>query len=584
MVRPGGPCSTPVVHAGRKIALLCIDPWREPQTFHPFNFAVRRVQAALLAAEVEGAEVHLVEARDADPEALAARLEALEPDVVGASAYVWSFACFVDVAERVKRRRPETTIVFGGPSARPAMFELEPYRDRRGVVDALALGEGEPLLPEIARLATRGPDALAQVPGLALPTSDGFRRTPEAALTQDLDALASPYRAGLVASTVSAHVETFRGCPLSCSFCQWGDSAGNSRVFSQAYLTEELRAIQALGLREALLVDAGLNLNIRAFRNLAAAEREVRVLRDVGLHFEVYPSQLTDEHLAFLSEIKLLTIGLGLQSYDKEVLRRMQRPFDEARFERVARDLASLGGDATIEIIMGLPGDGPETFLRTLERARSLPCNVRAYHCMVLPDALMTRAPSWADMRFDPSTLLMQSSAGWTERALRETGERLARLAEEAGGWSQGTFWFFPREGRQGFTGPSARAGAAAPADVDVRVVVLPRPALERVSGVVSAATAGAFRVTSVERREAVVSLSVDGAEGPLVLELERTPAAGAFRVVGDVAVRYRGAAALTPGQHAALSALCARGGALFARLVADDPPGRPVSLPLAPR
>ena len=567
------------MYAKRKVALLCVDPWSETVPFHPFNYAVRRVQAALLAAEIEGVEVHLVETGKADAQAIMAELEAIDPDVVGASAYVWSFATFLEVAELLKRRRPEVTVILGGPSARPAMFALAPYRARRFAIDALVLGEGEETFARIVALATRGALDLAAIPGLALPTPEGFHATGEASFV-DLYRLASPYRMGLVPSTFSAHLESFRGCPLSCSFCQWGDGAGNSRVFSEEYLVHELEAIRALGLGEALLIDAGLNLNARAFRNLAAAERQVGVLRDIGLSFEVYPSHLTDEHVRFLSDIRLRSIGIGLQSYDKEVLRRMQRQFDEERFERVARQIHEIGGDVTIEVILGLPGDTPDSLLRTLDRARRLPCSVRAYHCMVLPDALMTRAPDWADMDFDPSTLLMRSCAGWSEADIRATGERLTALCDEDGGWAQDTFWFFPSSGRSGLTGPRARAqgptGAGSIPELSTRepvVELLPASVVAKISALVAAATQDRWAVTAIERHRGVVSLHASTPDGPSVIEL--APArvgASAYRVVGDVAISYRHeSAAATPDFLKVLDHLARCAAPLFTRLVHGD-------------
>ncbi len=580
------------MHAGRKIALLCIDPWTEPAAFHPFNYAIRRVQAALLAAAIEGVEIHLVEATSEDADTLLARLEAIDPDVVGASAYVWSFAMFLDIAERLKRRRPDVTVILGGPSARPAMFALAPYRERRFAVDALVLGEGEHVFAQIVALAARDAGALASVPGLALPSREGWRRTAEAAPIEDPSTLPSPYVMGLVPSTYSAHLESFRGCPLRCSFCQWGEAEGNNRTFSREYLVRELTAIRELGLPQAVLVDAGLNLNLRAFRNLAAAEREVRVLRDIGLHFEVYPSHLTGEHLDFLSEIRLYSIGLGLQSYDKEVLRRLQRPFEEDRFETVARELSTLGGEVNIEIIMGLPGDTPAAFKRTLERARALPCNVRAYHCMVLPDALMTRAPDWADMEFDPNTLLMRRCAGWSERDLAETGAELALACEDAGGWSQGTFWYFPREGRRGFSGPRSEALVAATerATPEVgagsNVQVLSAASVAKISAVVAAATGGHWAIDGVERRDGMVVLETRSPGGPF--EIELAPAregAPAYRVVGDVAVSYRKLdGPLSRDALETLDRLSARVSGLFRQLVHADAaplPRAPASLPV---
>ncbi|MCH2117516.1 MAG: amidohydrolase [Pirellulales bacterium] len=62
-----------------------------------------------------------------------------------------------------------------------------------------------------------------------------------------------------------------------------------------------------------------------------------------------------------------------------------------------------------MQIIFGLPLDSPEGFLKTLAYARSLPVAVRAYHCLVLPDALMSRSePEW-EICYDPLTLEMTS-------------------------------------------------------------------------------------------------------------------------------------------------------------------------------
>ncbi len=63
---------------------------------------------------------------------------------------------------------------------------------------------------------------------------------------------------------------------------------------------------------------------------------------------------------------------------------------------------------------MGLPGDTPDRFRRTLDYALSLPTSVRAYHCLVMPDAVMTRGLRVFDMAYDPRTMAMISCLGWS--------------------------------------------------------------------------------------------------------------------------------------------------------------------------
>ena len=73
----------------------------------------------------------------------------------------------------------------------------------------------------------------------------------------------------------------------------------------------------------------------------------------------------------------------------------------------------------TAGLILGLPGDSPASFRDTLRRALELPCRIRVYLCLVLPDAFLTRAPPEYAIDFDPITLQMRSCLGWSEAELR---------------------------------------------------------------------------------------------------------------------------------------------------------------------
>ncbi|MBK8253732.1 MAG: radical SAM protein [Polyangiaceae bacterium] len=522
---------------GRRVALICIDPWTAGHDLRPFNYGVRKIQATLLATPGLDADVHLVESRSRDVDELVDRVEALNPDIVGAAAYVWSFPTFIEAARRLKKTRPDRTIVFGGPSARTEMMDLPVYTSAKGSVDALVLGEGEHVFRDIVALPQRDANTLLSVSGTAVYTSSGFQKVGDSPRVPDLDDLASAYQMGLVPDGVQAHLETFRGCPLACSFCQWGDAEQSTRVFSKDYLVRELTAYRRANLGGAILVDAALNLNPRAFRNLVAAEREVGFLRETALDFELYPSHMTDEHARFLSEVRIGRVGVGLQSYDKEVLRKLQRPFDESRFERVVTDLSRIA-PVTIEIIMGLPGDSRASFQRTFDRARKLPAEVRVFHCLALPDALMTRLPEGLFIDFDPVSLMVKSCSGWSADDLREESERLTRLMEEVGGWPYESAWTFPgpatvrrepareRESTFGFEPANKPLAAAIRTALEIGL---------------REATAGAWSLVEATQSAEGVTVEVVTAEGNLTLDL-RPATAGirAYRLVDGVAYSYR--------------------------------------------
>jgi radical SAM superfamily enzyme YgiQ (UPF0313 family) len=435
----------------RRIALVCLTPRPDAEELGPLvlpSYGIRRIQAAVVGnGENARHHVKLIDLERDDAAAYVRDILAFEPELVGFSIYVWSTPCLVEVAREIKRRRPDCTIVFGGPSARSALFDLAFYRDAGSYLDAIVEGDGEDIFREIAALPELSRAGLQSVRGLTLPAGAGWVRTEKRASASDLDGLYSPFQLELMPHGAVAYLETYRGCPLSCRFCEWGSGETVKTAFSADYIARELEAFDKLRAPAVFLLDAGLNLNIRAFRNLREANQRTGFLKKSLFWAEIYPSVIRDEHIEFLREIGPAYLGVGMQSMDQAVLRLHQRPSDSPRFEQAVRQLAAI---TTIElqIIFGLPGDTPEGFRRTLDYALSLPASVRAYHCLVLPDALMTRGLPEFNMVFDPSDLSMISCLGWSAPELAAMRAELEERARAAGGKIGRFWWSFPRHSR----------------------------------------------------------------------------------------------------------------------------------------
>ena len=428
--------------AGRRVALLAKYPERDPAMPQFIsNHGLRMVEAALRAEEFLDLDLRVYDLNHAEVQPLVDHLIEFDPDVVGFSAFLWSFPFFVQVAHYLKQDDPRRLIVFGGPSARPSMMQLEPFRPASQFIDVLVINEGEITFREIVRQADRSAEQLATIQGVALPTEHGWHETTARPLG-DLNDLPSPYTMNLVPKGGLGVLQTYRGCPFTCSFCEWGTMESPKRVREIDHLCEELDAMNRNQTTGALAVDAGLNLNHLAFTNLHLAARETNFFTNRQMICEVYPAKIQDQHIDFLSGVGMPLVGVGLQSFDNEVLAHVERNYDENRFYDNLRRLTDVAGVA-VEIIMGLPGDSPENFRRSFHRARALPCALRIYHCVVLPSALMVRAPENYNMKFDPFSLKMQSCLGWTERELQIEIEFLNDQATQDGGQIGEFFWVF---------------------------------------------------------------------------------------------------------------------------------------------
>lgn len=423
----------------RRVAFLVYDlVWADTSDgILPFSYGARALDASLRSApDLADTETTIIELRDDNPDLFFEKIRAFRPTVVAASAYIWSVKLFCRLAEMVHRWDPKVRFVMGGPAARPSLLGLPPYAPFVKYIDAIVTGEGEEVIREIARQHLSD-DWTRTVAGLTVPGPLGWRRTLPAPRPV-LDDYPSPYQLGIVPTNEKGFLETFRGCPIACAFCQWGDERAD-RVYSADYLASHLQGLEAAKATSVYVVDAGFNLSPRAFRSLVEAERRVGALKTRTVFGHVYPTYIRDEHLEFFASVGHAEVAVGVQSFDKEALKKLGRPFDLARFERALEEVKACSS-ISIELILGLPGDNPASFRHTFERSLTLGGSLRIFYCLALPDALLDRAAEF-QVDFDPETFKVRSCDGWTPETLREEWEYVLEVARTMNRPTYGPNW-----------------------------------------------------------------------------------------------------------------------------------------------
>ena len=201
-----------------------------------------------------------------------ARCVAFEPDVVGLQCnFTTERKRTRRLARRVKASLPDTFIVVGGHDAsRDPQWFNEP-----GLVDAVAVGEGEEIMPPL--MEALGTDRnLTKVPGLLLPGDGGPVSTAPVTTRRDMDDLPPPAR-HLIAEYAPhyyinfrrplALMETARGCPYRCNFCSvWKFHEKSFRERSPERVVAELAAIEAPNI---FVTDDIFWLNVQRGKELA---------------------------------------------------------------------------------------------------------------------------------------------------------------------------------------------------------------------------------------------------------------------------------------------------------------------------
>lgn len=410
-----------------RVAIVAVDlTWEDDSgAFAPFSYAAYKLDASLRSsAELCHVESRVFDLQSADSDAFFEALRDYRPTLVAASTYIWSVDTFVRLAEKLRQHDPTIRFVMGGPSARESVLKLPPYRERMRAVDAVVEGEGEQIMRMLVA-AHDDPEWQRNVPGLAIPGPLSFRRS--AAIDRPvLDDYPTPYHVGAAPPGKMGFLETFRGCPIACAFCQWGEQRSD-RVHSYEYLKGTLEALDESLVTDVMVLDAAFNLSPRAFRNFLRAERDVGALRSRRVQGHIYPTRLKEEHYELFELVGDFRGSIGIQSLVPEALQKIGRPFDRAKFDAA---IDSVRGHLAIdtEFIMGLPGDSPESFRETLHQSIEMSDTVRVFWCLALPDAFLEKAAHFG-MEFDPLTFKVQSCDGWTEDDLHREWEYAAALA-----------------------------------------------------------------------------------------------------------------------------------------------------------
>lgn len=108
---------------------------------------------------------------------------------------------------------------------------------------------------------------------------------------------------------------------------------------------------------------------------------------------EANPDDLSEEYLAALRAVGVNRLSIGIQSFDDEVLRVMNRRHDAEAAVRAVEMARTAGFDnITIDLIYGLPFGPKDALIRSLERAVALGVeHISAYHLTIEPNTRFGR-------------------------------------------------------------------------------------------------------------------------------------------------------------------------------------------------
>lgn len=93
---------------------------------------------------------------------------------------------------------------------------------------------------------------------------------------------------------------------------------------------------------------------------------------DVECSMEANPESLTPELIRDVYALGVNRLSIGVQSFDDGLLKTLGRVHDAARAEEAVREARERFDNVSIDLMCGIPGQTPEMFLESLEKAVEL--------------------------------------------------------------------------------------------------------------------------------------------------------------------------------------------------------------------
>lgn len=292
-------------------------------------------------------------------------------DVIAFSTYVWNRNYNFNLAKRIKERNPSCITIFGGPEIEienKGLFLEYPF------MDYVVKLEGEHVFKDLLENL----DDPESVEGLLINKNSALVDTGNANRIDDLDGLPSPYLAGVFDSLIeenpevewNATLETNRGCPYACTFCDWGSlTYSKVKKFNLERVYAELEWIGKNKCGFVSVTDA--NFGIFVERDNLIADKLLSVQENYGYPYTFSVTWAKNKKNGVIDIVKKLTdspkfnqgLTVSVQSMDLNVLENIKRKnLNQHKIEEIFNICEERNIPTYTEVILGLPGETLESW------------------------------------------------------------------------------------------------------------------------------------------------------------------------------------------------------------------------------
>ena len=337
----------------------------KPPEYSRLNFGSFSL-AVVAASIMDIAEIRIVDATDLALAEAAKLAMKYNPDVVGITAMgLSSVGAVGDFIKTIRSKGFKGAVVVGGHGA-----TMSPKALLTKGADAVVCGEGEATIRELLLQGIS-----ERIKGLALMKDGEVIRTPPRPLIENLNNLKEPAWDLLTPPPDGVYLlETSRGCPHGCTFCETTRFYGRRwRAKSPELVAKDVaRLVETRGASVIQITDDNFT---------SSPERAIEICRLLKcgplplffLFFARTDDILRYEELPFaLAEAHFLRATIGIETLSPDLAKSVGKPITFEEHKNAVEALTKAGIFTVATFIVGLPGETEEMRKSYVESAVEL--------------------------------------------------------------------------------------------------------------------------------------------------------------------------------------------------------------------
>ena len=284
-----------------------------------------------------------------------------KPALVGITAVTFTIVDALKTARATKKILPETLVCIGG--FHPTLFPRETLS--QPALDFVVTGEGELTFNELVLELKKDRPELGKILGLGFLKNDEPVINPPRPLIDDLDSLPFPdyhlcnmhkYDHVLGRDAVTISLQSSRGCPFRCTFCDIRRT--RFRFRSASSVVEEMSSWYKEGVTSFFIVDDNFIIQRKRLLEICSGLKEQNMKIEFKISARV--DEVDRESLVALKEAGCSRINFGVESGHQKHLDYLEKGIAPLQTQKAFNLCHQAGIEAFAYMMIGIPGETRE--------------------------------------------------------------------------------------------------------------------------------------------------------------------------------------------------------------------------------